>query len=84
MPDAVAYMLTGNAVTEYTVASTSEMLNPATGDLDEELLDSVGLSRSKFGPIVQPGHIIGAILPQVQGLVKSRLLLLPAMTQRQL
>ncbi|WP_290098208.1 FGGY family carbohydrate kinase, partial [Duncaniella muris] len=66
MPDAVAYMLTGNAVTEYTVASTSEMLNPATGDLDEELLDSVGLSRSKFGPIVQPGHIIGAILRQVQ------------------
>ena len=66
MPDAVAYMLTGNAVTEYTVASTSEMLNPATGDLDEELLDSVGLSRSKFGPIVQPGHIIGTILPQVQ------------------
>lgn len=66
MPDAVAYMLTGNAVTEYTVASTSQMLNPATGDLDEVLLESIGLPRSKFGPMVQPGVTIGTLTPQIQ------------------
>lgn len=66
MPDALAYMLTGNAVTEYTVASTSQMLNPNTGDLDETLLAEAGLTREKFGPIVNPGHVIGTITPQVQ------------------
>ncbi|MDE6741266.1 MAG: rhamnulokinase, partial [Muribaculaceae bacterium] len=33
MPDALSYMLTGKAVTERTVASTSQILNPNTGDL---------------------------------------------------
>lgn len=66
MPDALAYMLTGNAVTEYTVASTAEMLNPATGDLDNDLLEALGLDRSKFGPMVQPGAVIGTLTPQVQ------------------
>ncbi|MDE6327226.1 MAG: rhamnulokinase [Duncaniella sp.] len=66
MPDALAYMLTGNAVTEYTVASTAEMLNPATGDLDTDILKALGLDRSKFGPMVQPGAVIGSITSQVQ------------------
>lgn len=66
MPDALAYMLTGNAVTEYTVASTSQMLNPATGDLDEDLLATLKLPRSKFGKMVQPGHIIGTLTEQVK------------------
>lgn len=35
IPDALSYMLTGNAVCEYTVASTSQILNPMTGDLDK-------------------------------------------------
>ena len=30
IPDALIYMLTGEAVCEYTVASTSQMLNPHT------------------------------------------------------
>lgn len=66
MPDALSYMLTGNAVTEYTVASTSQILNPNIGDLDETLLKEAGLTRDKFGPIVNPGHVIGTLTPQVQ------------------
>ena len=66
IPDALSYMLTGNAVTEYTVASTSQILNPNTGDLDEVLLSEVGLSRDKFGPIVNPGAVIGTLTKQVQ------------------
>ncbi|MDE5728080.1 MAG: rhamnulokinase [Duncaniella sp.] len=66
MPDALAFMLTGNAVTEYTVASTSQMLNPMTGDLDETLLKEIGLSRDKFGPMVNPGYVIGTLTPQIQ------------------
>ncbi len=66
MPEDLSYMLTGNAVTEYTVASTSQILNPNTGDLDETLLKEAGLTRDKFGPIVNPGHVIGTLTPQVQ------------------
>ncbi|MCF0175625.1 MAG: rhamnulokinase [Bacteroidales bacterium] len=66
MPDALSYMLTGEAVCEYTIASTSQMLNPATGELDEVLLGSVGLSRSQFGRMVQPGEMIGVLKPELQ------------------
>ena len=65
MSDALAYMLTGNAVCEYTVASTSQLLNPRTGDLDEHILGALGLSRTKFGPMVRPGEVIGTLTKQV-------------------
>lgn len=59
IPDALAYMLTGNPVTERTVASTSQMLNPRTGQLDAEILDSIGIPPEKFGRLVEPGTKIG-------------------------
>lgn len=68
MPDALSYMLTGKAVTERTVASTSQILNPNTGDLDEVLLAKVGLSRDKFGPMIEPGEQIGTLLPRISEL----------------
>ena len=61
VPDALSWMLTGNAVCEYTIASTSQILNPRTKDLDEELLESLGLARETFGPMVNPGEVIGTI-----------------------
>ena len=66
MPDALIYMLTGEAVCEYTIASTSQILNPVTGDLDPELLRTVGLDRERFGRLVQPGEVVGTLRPQVQ------------------
>ncbi len=65
IPDALSYMLTGKAVTERTVASTSQMLNPITRELDDMLLEKVGLERSKFGPIVEPGTEIGTLIPRI-------------------
>ena len=66
IPDALIYMLTGEAVCETTVASTSQMLNPVTGDLDETLLQSIGLKRDQFGRLVKPGEVVGRLTPQVQ------------------
>ncbi len=66
MPDALTYLLTGEAVCEYTIASTSQILNPVTGDLDGELLATLGLKRSQFGRLVQPGEVVGTLTPQVQ------------------
>lgn len=66
IPDALSYMLTGNAVCEYTVASTSQILNPNTKDLDEDLIKSLGLKREQFGPMINPGEQIGVLTEEIQ------------------
>lgn len=66
IPDALSYLLTGKCICEYTVASTSQMLNPKTGDLDERLLRFVNLSRKNFGPMTMPGTLIGTLAEQVK------------------
>ena len=66
VPDALSWMLTGEEVCEYTIASTSQMLDPRTGELSEKLLASVGLTRQHFGRMVQPGEQIGVLTEEVQ------------------
>jgi rhamnulokinase len=61
IPDALSYMLTGKMVTEYTVASTSQIFNPKTKKIEKELLEKFGLSDSLFADIVMPGHVIGTL-----------------------
>lgn len=68
LPDALTYMISGKEICEYTIASTSSMLNPATGDLDERLLQSVGHKREQFGEITNPGTVVGTLTPDVQKL----------------
>ena len=41
MPDLLAWLLTGEKGTEYTIASTSQLLNPYTRDWDRELLEKL-------------------------------------------
>jgi len=61
MPDALAYLLTGNKVVEYTIASTSQILNPRTKQFENQLLEAVGVSPSVLGEIVMPGYPIGTL-----------------------
>ena len=61
MPDLFSYFLTGEANTEYTIASTSEMLDARTRDWDWTLIDRMGLERSLFCPIVMPGTVRGRL-----------------------
>ena len=66
MPDALAYLLTGKMVTEYTIASTSQMINPYNKTFDTSLLDVIGLSEDNFAPIVMPGTVIGKLSEGVE------------------
>ena len=68
IPDALAYLLTGEMVTEYTIASTSHMINPHTRKWDEKILEMLGLDASKFGRQVMPGEKIGTLSEEVQRL----------------
>lgn len=66
IPDALSYLLTGNAVAESTIVSTSQLMDPRSGELDEALLEAVGLTREHFAPMVRPGTVVGRLTPQVQ------------------
>ncbi len=66
IPDALSYMLTGNMVCEYTIASTAQLLDPRTKQLDPRLLASLGLSQSKFGRMVNPGDLVGTLTDAIQ------------------
>lgn len=59
LPDALAWFLTGNMVTEYTIASTSQMFCHRTRKAVPEILDSLGLSPDIFPETVMPGTVVG-------------------------
>ncbi|MER2143902.1 MAG: rhamnulokinase family protein, partial [Eubacteriales bacterium] len=65
MPDLLAYFLTGKKGTEYTVASTSELMNPYTRDWDMELMELLGLPTNFLGDVKLPGTVRGTLLPDI-------------------
>jgi rhamnulokinase len=69
MPDLFHFFLTGIRVNEYTNASTSQMLDPATCRWATDLVESIGLSGRLLGNIVQPGSVIGPILGSVASVI---------------
>jgi len=65
VPDALTYFLTGERVTEYTLASVSQGYNPTLGGWDLPLLDTVGLPARLLQRIVQPGETVGVLSSSV-------------------
>lgn len=59
MPDLFAHALCGRAACERSIASTSQMLDPATGSWDGEVLATFGVPWGLFAPPVQSGSILG-------------------------
>ena len=68
LPDALSYLLTGEMVTEYTIASTAQLVNATTRRLEPSLLHELGLSEKHFGRFVYPGETVGTLTPAVQRL----------------
>jgi rhamnulokinase len=66
IPDLFHYWMTGNAVCEYTVATTTQFVNPATRAWAGDLLDRLGLPADLPAKIVGPGSVIGTLLPTVR------------------
>lgn len=65
LPDAFNYMLTGRMATEYTIASTSQLLDARSRRLDTDLLHRIGLSEDLFAPMIEPGTYLGTIRPEI-------------------
>ena len=68
IPDALAYLLTGEMVTEYTIASTAQMVNPRTKEWDLDILAMLDLKPENFGRMTMPGEKIGVLTPELQRL----------------
>ncbi|MBN2685641.1 MAG: rhamnulokinase [Pontiellaceae bacterium] len=58
-PDLLSYWLTGNAVAERSIASTSQFYNPVTRTWAFDLLERLGLRSDLFAELVDPGTVIG-------------------------
>ncbi|MFD1319035.1 rhamnulokinase [Loigolactobacillus zhaoyuanensis] len=61
IPDYLGYVLTGNAVTEVTNASTTQMLNLRQGLFDKDLMSEVNVEADQFPHLVEAGTLLGSV-----------------------
>lgn len=65
IPDLFNYWLTGNAVCEFTSATTTQMVDPVRRVWARDLIQNVGLRSDIPSPIVEPGTMIGSLVRNV-------------------
>lgn len=65
MPEYLNFLLTGVKASEYSIASTSQLLDAKTGEWDEKVLDTLGYPRRLFGQIRMPGSTLGRLRPEI-------------------
>ncbi|MGB7294412.1 MAG: rhamnulokinase family protein [Candidatus Aminicenantales bacterium] len=65
MPDLFTYLLTGERVSEFSIASTSQILDPRISAWDKTILSAIGLSPAVMPDVLAPGTLIGNLLPSV-------------------
>jgi rhamnulokinase len=65
IPDLVHAFLTGESVSEFTNASTTQLLSVASGTWDTELMSQLDLPWELFAPVVPSGSVIGALRPDL-------------------
>ena len=65
MPDLFHYWLTGRKAGEYTITSTSEMLDSRTRQWATELIAELGIPTHILPPLVAPGTILDNLRPDI-------------------
>lgn len=65
MPDLFGYMLTGKMCAEYSIASTSQLIDLDKRTWSKEILDAFGIKESVFAPLVQPGTVLGELSKEI-------------------
>ncbi|MGA9400328.1 rhamnulokinase [Haladaptatus sp.] len=76
MPQLLTYLLGGEAVTDVTVASTSQMLDPGQRSWNTALLDRLSLPTEPLPPLCEPGSTVGTVDAEI--LSSEPTLVLPA------
>jgi len=65
MPDLFNYLLSGVKATEYTIASTSRLINPKTKSWLFDLIDTLNIPKDIFTDIISPGTVLGNLSSEV-------------------
>lgn len=65
MPDLFNYMLTGQKTAEFTVATTSQIMDPRTKAWIPGLFQAMGLSKKILQNIIEPGTVLGPLTEEV-------------------
>lgn len=65
MPDLFAYFLTGEKRMEYTIASTTGLLNAETKQIDIELTKKLGINPEIFADMIMPGESYGNLSKEI-------------------
>lgn len=63
IPDLISFFLTGRAVTEYSNATTTQLVNAGNGKWDYDLLERLGLPANLLSEIVPAGTDLGLLEP---------------------
>ena len=66
IPDYFHFLLTGVKRTEYTNATTTQLVSPVSKDWDYALIDMLGYPRKIFGEISRPGTLVGNFCKEIQ------------------
>jgi rhamnulokinase len=61
IPDMLMYLLTKEMRNEFTIASTSQLLNPRTRTWEKKLFDALEVSPDIMPPLIMPGEVAGNI-----------------------
>jgi rhamnulokinase len=67
LPDLLAYFLTGARVSEFTFATTSQLLDAHANEWDPILFETLGIPRTLMQEIVFPGTVVGRLGDSVAG-----------------
>lgn len=78
IPDLLNYWLTGNRVAEYTIATTTQLIDAKTRGWAHALMDELGLPTRLFLPIVQPGAKVGLLKEGVSPALEGVPVIAPA------
>jgi rhamnulokinase len=65
IPDLFNYWLTGRVLCEFTIASTTQMVNAVTRGWSRQLMERLGLPARLPAEMIEPGSVIGPLLPGV-------------------
>ena len=65
MPDLFNFLLTGRKAAEFTIASTSQLLDPRTKSWIPGLFQAMGLSKHILQDIVEPGTVLGEVAEDI-------------------
>lgn len=64
-PDLFNYFLTGKALNEYTISSTSQLFQHATRGWATEVFKRLNIPRHLMQPIIPSGTVIGELSPEI-------------------